>query len=191
MNLAMNLASWRAPCGAGPFGRMPLGLVLTALSTGCAVPAAPGQAFLGMITPYRIDIVQGNAVTREQIAQVRPGMSRAQVRDLLGSPMISDAFHADRWDYLFTLRRPGAEPVRRHVVAHFQGDTLKKLDTPADLPDEDQFVASIAPPKGKFEPRPLELSDAQRKALPAPPAAKAEAPAPSPPNKTYPPLETP
>ena len=69
MNLAMNLASWRAPCGAGPFGRMPLGLVLTALSTGCAVPAAPGQAFLGMITPYRIDIVQGNAVTREQIAQ--------------------------------------------------------------------------------------------------------------------------
>ena len=190
-NLAINLAIWRAPCGAGPFGRVVLGLVLAALGTGCAVPAAPGQAFMGMITPYRIDIVQGNAVTREQIAQVRPGLSRAQVRDILGSPMISDAFHADRWDYMFTLRRPGTEPVRRHVVAHFQGDTLKKLDAPADLPDEDQFVASIAPPKGKFEPRPLELTDAQRKAPPAPPAAKAEAAPPSPPNKTYPPLETP
>ena len=189
--ISTNLPTCRASFGAGPYGRVVLGLVLAALGTGCAVPATPGQAFMGMITPYRIDIVQGNAVTREQIAQVRPGLSRAQVRDILGSPMISDAFHADRWDYMFTLRRPGTEPVRRHVVAHFQGDTLKKLDAPADLPDEDQFVASIAPPKGKFEPRPLELTDAQRKALPAPPAAKAEAAPPSPPNKTYPPLETP
>jgi len=176
-------------------GRRPLivslSAALVALCSGCAVPSAPGQAFLGLITPYRIDIVQGNAVTREQIAQVRPGMTRAQVREILGSPMLSDAFHGDRWDYMFTLRRPGSEPIRRHVVAHFQGDLLKKLDAPSDLPDEDQFVAAIAPAKGKFEPRALELTDAQRKALPAPPPAPAEAAAPAAPTKTYPSLETP
>jgi outer membrane protein assembly factor BamE len=158
---------------------------------GCAVPTAPGKAFMGLITPYRIDIVQGNAITREQVSQVRPGMTRAQVRDILGSPMLSDAFHGDRWDYVFTMRRPGNEAVRRHVVAHFQGDLLKKLDAPADLPDEDQFVASIAPAKRKFEAPVLELTEAQRKALPAPAPLPPEAPAPSLPNKTYPPLEAP
>lgn len=146
---------------------------------------------MGLITPYRIDIVQGNAVTREQVAQVRPGMTRAQVRDILGSPMLSDAFHGERWDYVFTMRRPGNEPVRRHVVAHFQGDVLKKLEAPADLPDEDQFVASIAPAKRKLEVPVLELTEAQRRALPAPAPLTPAAPASAVPNKTYPPLEAP
>lgn len=146
---------------------------------------------MGLITPYRIDIVQGNAVTREQVAQVRPGMTRAQVRDILGSPMLSDAFHGERWDYVFTMRRPGNEPVRRHVVVHFQGDVLKKLEAPADLPDEDQFVASIAPAKRKLEVPVLELTEAQRRALPAPAPLTPSAPASAVPNKTYPPLEAP
>lgn len=146
---------------------------------------------MGLITPYRIDIVQGNAVTREQVAQVRPGMTRAQVRDILGSPMLSDAFHGERWDYVFTMRRPGNEPVRRHVVVHFQGDVLKKLEAPADLPDEDQFVASIAPAKRKFEVPVHELTEAQRRALPAPAPLTPAAPASAVPNKTYPPLEAP
>lgn len=146
---------------------------------------------MGLITPYRIDIVQGNAVTREQVAQVRPGMTRAQVRDILGSPMLSDAFHGERWDYVFTMRRPGNEPVRRHVVVHFQGDVLKKLEAPADLPDEDQFVASIAPAKRKLEVPVLELTEAQRRALPAPAPLTPAAPASAVPNKTYPPLEAP
>src|SRR6185503_19159153 len=102
-----------------------------ALAAGAAIAALGGCAslesegnLLGLITPYRIDIVQGNVVTKEQLALVRPGMSRVQVRDVLGSPLVSDVFHADRWDYVFTIRRPGAQPQRRSIVAFFEGDRL-------------------------------------------------------------------
>ena len=79
--------------------------------TGCA-SLQSSDNFLGVVTPYRIDIVQGNVVTKEQAAVVKPGMVRAQVRDILGSPLLADAFHADRWDYVFTIRRQGTEPQR-------------------------------------------------------------------------------
>jgi outer membrane protein assembly factor BamE len=58
--------------------------------------------------------VQGNVVTSEQVARVKPGMTRAQVRDILGTPLLTDPFHADRWDYLFTIRRQGC---RRSAAA--------------------------------------------------------------------------
>lgn len=191
--ISTNPDSTRFPSvpGADALKRLALTVGLTVMCGGCAAPSAPGQAFLGMITPYRIDIVQGNAITREQVALVRPGMSRAQVREILGSPMLSDAFHGNRWDYVFTIRRQGTDPVRRHVIAYFEGDVLKKLDAPTDLPDENQFVAAIAPAKGKFEPRVLELTEAQRKALPVPPQPAAEVAVPAAARKTYPPLEAP
>ena len=64
----------------------------------------------GVITPYRLEVVQGNVITKEQVAAIKPGMSRTQVRDVLGSPLLSDLFHNDRWDYVFTIRRQGAAP---------------------------------------------------------------------------------
>ena len=79
---------------------------------------------LGIITPYRVEVVQGNVVTSEQAALVKPGMSRAQVRDILGSPLLTDVFHADRWDYVFTIRRQGAEPQLRRVVVRFDGEKI-------------------------------------------------------------------
>ena len=82
-------------------------------------------------------------VTQEQAALVKPGMSREQVRDVLGSPLLTDVFHADRWDYVFTIRRQGAEPQRRSVVVLFEGDTLERIEAP-DLPSEREFVASIS-----------------------------------------------
>jgi outer membrane protein assembly factor BamE len=88
---------------------------------------------LGVITPYRIEVVQGNVLTREQVGQVKPGMPRTQVRDLLGSPLLTDIFHADRWDYVFTIRRQGTEPQRRSVVLFFDGDRLKSIEA-GELP---------------------------------------------------------
>src|SRR4051794_7196309 len=85
------------------------GLVLLA---GCA-SLQSSDNFLGVITPYRVEIVQGNVVTKEQLAQVKPGINRSQVRDLLGSPLLTDIFHADRWDYVFTIKRPGTKPQER------------------------------------------------------------------------------
>jgi outer membrane protein assembly factor BamE len=161
-------------------------------ATGCGVaPTLDRDRLVAAVTPYRIEIVQGNAITREQVAQARPGMTRLQVRDVLGSPMLSDPFHADRWDYIFTIRRPGTAAQRRHVVAYFEGDTLQRLDAPADLPSENEFVASIDPGLRQTGPaRRLELNEAERAALPQPatrPSAGAEPPAAPP--RAYPPLE--
>ncbi len=145
------------------------------------------DSFMGLITPYRIDIVQGNVVTQEQAALVKPGQSRLQVRDALGTPLLSDVFHAERWDYVFTLRRQGAKPQRRSVVVHFDGDVVKSIDAP-DLPSEKEFVASISRLKNLKQPK-LELSDAERQALPPPKAVEAPAAEPVGPVRSYPPLE--
>ena len=118
----------------GALLRVGVGAAAAALLVGCTSLQSTDN-FLGLITPYRIDIVQGNAITSEMVAKVRPGLTRTQVRDLLGSPMLADPFHANRWDYVFTFRRPGSELQRRSVVAHFEGDVLKKLDAPT-LPSE-------------------------------------------------------
>ena len=166
-----------------------LGLAL--LVSGCGIrQIASDGSLLGLVTPYRIDIVQGNAITREQIALIKPGMTRAQVRDILGTPLLTDPFHAERWDYLFTIRRPGTEPQRSSIVAIFEGDVLSKIDLPqGPLPTEEEFVASIDPVKRKIEPRVLELTEDQRKALPVPQRKDVQAEVPSGATRTYPPLE--
>ncbi len=145
------------------------------------------DSLFGLITPYRIDIVQGNAVTQEQAALIKPGLSRLQVRDVLGTPLIADPFHADRWDYIFTLRRPGAEPQRRSVVVLFENDVVKSIEAPP-LPSEREFVASISRFKD-IRAQKLELSQEERAALPLP--VKREAPPAEPmgPIRDYPPLE--
>ena len=166
-------------------------LGLSLMVSGCGIrQIASDGSLLGLVTPYRIDIVQGNAVSREQIAAIKPGMSRAQVRDILGTPLLTDPFRAERWDYLFTIRRPGTEPQRRSIVAVFAGDVLKAIELPqGPLPTEEEFVASIDPVKRKFEPRVLELTEAQRKALPVPARKDAPAEAPAAVTRSYPPLE--
>ena len=145
------------------------------------------DSLFGLITPYRIDIVQGNAITQEQAEKVKPGLSRLQVRDALGTPLMADPFHADRWDYIFTLRRPGAEAQRRSVVVFFEGDVVKSIEAPA-LPSEREFVASISRFKDIRAPK-LELSEAERAALPMPPKREAPAAEPIGPVREYPPLD--
>jgi outer membrane protein assembly factor BamE len=112
------------------------------------------------------------------------------VREILGTPLLTDPFHAERWDYLFTIRRPGTEPQRRSIVAVFEGDTLKKLDMPeGQLPTENEFVAAIDNVKRKIEPRVLELTEAQRKALPVPARKDSPTEAPAGATRAFPPLE--
>lgn len=163
---------------------------MMALVSGCSSLQEEGN-FLGVLAPYRIDIVQGNVVTKEQLARIRPGMSRVQVRDTLGSPLLTDLFHANRWDYVFTIRRPGTEPQRRAVVVIFDGDRLLRVDA-QDLPSEREFVSQISRPSSGGGLPVLELTEDQRKALPAPVKVASDAPATIPgPARSYPPLEPP
>ena len=157
-------------------------------ASGCA-PLQSSDSFLGVITPYRVEVVQGNVVTKEQAALIKPGMTRAQVRDILGSPLLTDAFHADRWDYVFTIRRQGAEPQLRRIVAHFDGDLLKSLDASAELPAEREFVASIDTFKTSRQAPPLALTEEQLKSLPVPEKPPAAAAEPVGPTRSFPPLE--
>ncbi len=145
------------------------------------------DSFLGFITPYRIDIVQGNVISKEQAALLKPGLTRLQVRDLLGTPLVVDPFHANRWDYIFTLRRPGAEEQRRSVIVQFEGDVVKSVLAP-ELPSERDFVASISRIKDPRAPK-LELSEDERKALPPPARRETVPPEPMGPVRDYPPLE--
>ena len=144
---------------------------------------------LGVITPYKVEVVQGNVITSEQVALVKPGLTRAQVRDALGSPLLADPFHADRWDYVFTIRRQGAAPQLRRVVVHFKNDALESIEGGEGLPSEKDFVASIDTYKGSLAAPSLMLSEEQIKALPVPVRPAAAEPAPPVPSRTYPPLE--
>ena len=147
------------------------------------------ESLLSSITPYKVEVVQGNVITQEQAALVKPGMNRAQVRDILGSALLTDVFHADRWDYVFTIRRQGAEAQSRRIVVRFDGDAFKSIDTGGELPTERDFVASIDTFKTARNAPPLELTEAQVKALPVPAKPPAVATEPVGPTRTYPPLE--
>jgi len=162
---------------------------------GCQyLPSVPkvdwsADRFLGVVTPYKVEVVQGNVITSEQAAAIKPGMNRAQVRDVLGSPLVADIFHAERWDYVFTIRRPGTDVQARRIVVLFDGDNFKSIDTGGALPSEREFVASIDTFKTSRNAPPLELTPEQLKALPTPERPAAVAVEPIGPTRTYPPLE--
>ena len=78
--------------------------------------------------PHRIDIQQGNKVDPETYEKLKKGMTRKQVVFLLGTPLLKDAFHQDRWDYIYYLK-PGNDPVKQsRVTLYFKGNKLIKID---------------------------------------------------------------
>lgn len=82
-------------------------------------------AVLSGCTTYRMDYAQGNIVTDEMVSQLRPGMTRSQVRFILGTPMLADSFHPDRWDYYYSFRRGWEDkPETRHLIVLFKNDLL-------------------------------------------------------------------
>ena len=88
------------------------------LSTGCV---------------YRINIQQGNYLDQVAVNQVKEGMTRSQVRYLLGTPMVADSFNKERWDYIYYLKKGRTRHVdSRRVTVYFDGEKVAKLDKPTD-----------------------------------------------------------
>ncbi len=84
---------------------------------------------------YRLDVQQGNLLEEDDIIAVKPGMTRSQVRFLLGTPVVADSFRRDRWDYVYYFRRGRSnDPERRWVVVTFDGDKVREVlrDVPFD-----------------------------------------------------------
>ncbi|WP_414703044.1 outer membrane protein assembly factor BamE [Polaromonas sp. UBA4122] len=150
------------------------------------------------ITPYKVDVIQGNFISSEQVGQLRPGLSRDQVKAVLGTPLMASLFHADRWDYVFTLTRQGVAPQSFKYTVFFKGDQLERFEGDA-MPSEAEFISKLDS-KRKFGKVPvLEATEEQLKAAekssaakPASNGAAAAASVPGGPQTTvYPPLESP
>jgi outer membrane protein assembly factor BamE len=91
-----------------------------------ALLTACGSA-LPSVKPFKMDIQQGNVVTSKMLLQLRPGMTKSQVRFIMGSPLIVDSFHKDRWDYFYQLRQAGKIVEQRRVILDFDKELLTKV----------------------------------------------------------------
>lgn len=121
-----------------------------------AMPLALGNlTACSYLTPYKLDIPQGNAITADQVDKLKLGMTRSQVRFILGTPLLADTFHQNRWDYLFYDSRGGSLKESRSYQVTFDGDRLigmggETLPARADTkipsqPDAKKDAASATP----------------------------------------------
>ena len=150
------------------------------------------------ITPYKVDVIQGNFVSREQVEQLQAGMTRDQVRAVLGTPLLTSLFHADRWDYVFTLKRQGVEPQSFKYTVFFKGDQLERFSGD-NMPSEAEFISTLSNKRVLGKVPVLQATEEQLKAAEKPSLSRAaadtqaeaaKAPAGSSPT-VYPPLESP
>ena len=150
------------------------------------------------ITPYKVDVIQGNFVSREQVEQLQAGMTRDQVKAVLGTPLLTSLFHADRWDYVFTLKRQGIEPQSFKYTVFFKGDQLERFSGDS-MPSEAEFISTLSNKRVLGKVPVLQASEEQLKAAEKSSAAKINSDAqpetasvPAGPSTTvYPPLESP
>jgi outer membrane protein assembly factor BamE (lipoprotein component of BamABCDE complex) len=98
-------------------------------------------------TPYKVDVQQGNVVTPKMMLQLKPGMNKSQVRFILGTPLLQDTFHRDRWDYFYELNKGGVVLERRRIILDFENEALKSVRgdiIPAGQPGaENAPIASV------------------------------------------------
>jgi outer membrane protein assembly factor BamE len=121
-----------------------IAVATVAVLAGCSTYDSLTQRIAQSITPYRITVVQGNFVSQEMADQMKVGMSRAQVRQLLGTPLLTDMFHADRWDYVFYFKRGSTSIVQqRDFVVFFSGDLVTHWTGGEDLPTNLELLAEI------------------------------------------------
>lgn len=120
------------------------------------------------IGPHHIDVQQGNALDQENVARLKTGLNRSQVRFLLGTPLVVDPFRTDRWDYVYLYYKAGKLTEQKHITLIFEGDTLARIE--GDLPEPS---TQSAPPAVETERQPASMPAA----MPAPAAvASAEEP---------------
>jgi len=122
--------------------RIPI-LALVLLLPACSyIPMAPSV--------HKIDIQQGNVVTQDMLSRLKPGMTKSQVRFALGTPLIADAFHPNRWDYAYSFQKAGKLTEQRHVTVVFENDLMLRVEGEAapavgGKPAEESAVVEVKP----------------------------------------------
>lgn len=138
-----------------------LSFLLTGLLAACShLPEMPSIA---SIKPYRIDIQQGNFLSQDMVSQLKRGMTREQVRFVLGTPLVTDVFHANRWDYVFYREVRGGQPEHRRLSVFFEDDKLVRVE--GDVKPAGSEAAPANPAKGE-KPGPADPKGAATKVEP-------------------------
>ena len=106
--------------------------IVSILLASCSNISIPRPEFLA---PHKIEIRQGNLVTPEMREKLKVGMSRLQVRAVLGTPLINDPFHASRWDYIYRLEQKGKIVEQQRLTLYFDNDNLARIDE-SNMPAE-------------------------------------------------------
>ena len=115
---------------------------LVALLASLALAACQRMPALPGLSPYKVDIQQGNYITQDMVEKLKPGMTRSQVRFALGTPLVTDPFHNDRWDYVYVLQKSGRVAEQRRIVVVFSDDKLVRIDGDVKPAGSDKPVAS-------------------------------------------------
>ena len=139
-------------------------VILILLLAGCG--SYRPQLLLPSLMPYRMDIQQGNFVTQDMIAKLQPGMTRSQVRFVLGTPLVTDIFHPDRWDYVYRFEKAGKLIEHRRIYIVFSEDKLLRVEGDV-VPLAKAELNPAAPPNAAAAPAPAPKQEAQPAAAPA------------------------
>ena len=110
------------------------------------VQVVKNEKLFGFVPIYRPDVQQGNFISQEMVAQLKKGMTKDQVRFLLGTPLLIDSFHENRWDYPFRLKNGEGQLTSSRVVVFFENDKVAKFEG-GELPTEKDYLMRIAAPK--------------------------------------------
>ena len=134
-------------------------LLVALLLTGCSwTDGFDLKRSVEVLKPYKVDIQQGNVVTQDMIAKLKPGMTPSQVRFVLGTPLLVDPFRNNRWDYVYRLEKGGKLQETRRITVVFEDDKLKGI--------EGDVAALPEPSKGepsKPETAPVPTPEAEKK----------------------------
>jgi outer membrane protein assembly factor BamE len=140
-----------------------------------------------IISPYKIDIQQGNVVTQEMVSKLKVGMTRAQVRFALGSPLVVDPFRTDRWDYVYSFQKQGKQVERRRITVIFDEDKLVRIagdvvpmdgtSTPETPANKSSTTPAPAPADNSAAPNPAAANPAQNAPADRRPATASDKPA--------------
>lgn len=114
----------------------------------CLTLAGCGGVRLGFPGVYRIDVAQGNIVTQEMIDKLKPGMTKRQVRFVMGSPLVIDTFTPERWDYVYRYARAGELEREERVSLFFENDVLARISgtiPPSTATNDSNTVSGTQP----------------------------------------------
>ncbi len=127
-------------------------ILCTVLTTGCS-------STISNLKPFKLEIQQGNVVTSKMLLQLRPGMTKSQVRYIMGTPLIVDSFHGNRWDYVFQLRQSGKITEQKRVVLKFENELLKSVRGDVVPADAGGSAVKLTPAAEKTAPKTRDAKD--------------------------------